>query len=142
MNKYFKFCKILLETNFHIPNLNDEEEEFDLHSSALNIPKQELMKNPKMQDLSDFDWKNLENTDSWETDTVEKARNLAQEYDKDFDSILHAYKNKKSLPAPIVYKKSNGNLFLIGGNTRLMAAKALGIRPKVLMTGNHNEKLA
>ena len=46
-----------------------------------------------------------------------------------------------SMPAPIVMKGDEDWYYLIGGNTRLMAARALGIRPKILLVDVSNKTI-
>ncbi len=72
----------------------------------------------------------MENTDSFETNTVQKAVNLAKEYDRDIAKIFQGM--GKKLPAPIVLMRKGKPPYLVGGNSRLMASRALGTKPKIL----------
>lgn len=51
---------------------------------------------------------------------------------RDLEKIAIAlWKNNPSMPAPMIYEKRNGDLFLLGGRTRLAACFALEIDPQV-----------
>lgn len=84
--------------------------------------------------LSDLVWNTLDNTDSkditlgdWATvahNSVVLKRNYVDLKDK-----LQA---GKEIDAPVIMKYKN-TYHLVSGNTRLMVARALGIRPNVLL---------
>lgn len=80
----------------------------------------------KLIDLDEEIWAKLENTDSYLIDSMEQAREFASIYKKDIENILKADK----LPAPIIVKIED-KYELVSGNTRLMVARALKIKPKV-----------
>jgi len=44
---------------------------------------------------------------------------------------IDLWKSAPSMPAPMIYKKRDGQFFLLGGRTRLAACFALGIDPQV-----------
>lgn len=48
---------------------------------------------------------------------------------KDYETDM---KNNRAIPAPVVLLGLWDNPYLVGGNTRLLVSKALGIRPMVL----------
>jgi hypothetical protein len=140
--KIEKFCNELLSeaTRWGKPDWTSEAEELSMQmdSGVLKIPgmsKNQVWKlmvtEGKLVTLSDDLWKRMENTDSWETDSLEKAETLALEYDKDLDVIVSGLQEESEMPAPVVIIKPDGTPHLLGGNTRLMACKALGVRPKV-----------
>ena len=84
--------------------------------------------------LVDSDWRKLENTDSFETDTMQEVyaalkRNNAP---RDVDRILRQYVSG-IVSCPIVIKFEDGRLELVGGNTRLMIARVLQIQPKIIL---------
>jgi hypothetical protein len=74
-------------------------------------------------------WSRLENTDSYDIDSEEEAIKLAQYYGKDYKSILSAEKT----PPALILQYSPDKYYLIGGNTRLMFARAKGINPQVIL---------
>jgi hypothetical protein len=80
----------------------------------------------RLVDLDEKTWSNLKNTDSYSIKDIDHAKELANIYKRDIESILKADK----LPAPIVVEK-NKEYELVSGNTRLMVARALKIKPKI-----------
>lgn len=122
-------------SSWHKTDLNEEYEEIERTANELNIDLNELIKafkNAKLEFLNENDWQNMEDTDSYQTDTVEKAQEAADKYERDIGRIFSAFKNDKSLPAPIVLFKKGNNPYCIAGNTRLMASRAYNIKPEVL----------
>lgn len=88
----------------------------------------------KLVDLTDNVWSAMDNTDSWDTTTLELARLYADQVGRDADKLLSALPNGQ-LPAPIILRQPDGGYHKVAGNTRLMVCRALGIRPVVLMIG-------
>lgn len=121
-------------TLWHPPSLKDEGGEIDRTAHELGIEHHTLhqaIARGKLIPLNDSAWTNLENTDSQKVHTLHDVVQIAKKYGKDHESILHALHNKEPLPAPIVLRKPNGSHYLISGNTRLMTAKAIGVRPYI-----------
>jgi hypothetical protein len=83
--------------------------------------------------LSDDVWSKLENSDSYEIQNLEQAIKLANKYKKDWRSIVRAIQDEKQLPLPLILRYDADKYYLVGGNTRLMIYKALGVQPVVLM---------
>jgi hypothetical protein len=84
--------------------------------------------------IIDSDWRRLENTDSFGTNTMEEVytalkRNNAP---RDVDRILRQYVSG-NVSCPIVMKFSDNRLVLVAGNTRLMIARVLKIKPKIIL---------
>jgi len=120
-------------TTWRKPDVMEEESEINRTAKTLKIDPKALMKSvkgSKLETLDDKTWKKLKNSDSWESDTVDEANGRAYDYDRDIASVFEGM--GKELPAPIVLMHK-GTPYLIGGNTRLMASRALKVRPKVLM---------
>lgn len=120
-------------TTWRKPDVEEEASEIDRTAKELKLDPKALMKSvkgSKLETLDDKTWKKLQNSDSWESDTVDEANGRAYDYDRDIASVFEGM--GKELPAPIVLMHKN-TPYLIGGNTRLMASRALGVRPKVLM---------
>jgi hypothetical protein len=112
------------------PHLAEEMEELESAANKLNLDIFDLKKawdSGKLRRLKTKDWKDLENSDSWEISSVEEATKLAKRYDRDLDSILLADR----LPAPIILFKSGDKPYLISGNTRLMVCRVLGYSPMI-----------
>ena len=117
------------------PDVMEEKHEIDRTAKALKIDRKVFMKIVKESDLETLDdktWKRMKNSDSWESDTVDEANGRAYDYDRDIASVFEGM--GKKLPAPIVLMH-DGTPYLIAGNTRLMASRALKVCPKVLMVG-------
>jgi hypothetical protein len=79
--------------------------------------------------LTDEMWSRLENTDSYDINSEEEAIELARHYGKDIQSILSAEKT----PPALILQYSPNKYYLVGGNTRLMVARAKGINPQVIL---------
>ena len=84
--------------------------------------------------LTDSDWKQMLNTDSWTTDTVKKMENAISRNNqpRNVSRIFYQYASLK-VSLPIALRLANGKLELIAGNTRLMGARVLGINPKIII---------
>ena len=87
--------------------------------------------NAQVESLSSGDWEAMTNTDSRGEWTKERV--IAHIGSKrDHAKIFRGLENGKELPAPVVLFRADTPPYLIGGNTRLMACKALQIQPRVL----------
>ena len=87
--------------------------------------------NAQLESLSDADWSLMTNTDSqgtWTKDDV--ITHIGS--NRDCTKIFGGLENGDELPAPIVLLRDNEPPYLIGGNTRLLACKALKIQPQIL----------
>ena len=83
--------------------------------------------------LSDDIWAKLENTDSYDIKSLKDAIRLAKKYGKTWEPTLAAIKAGKTIDPPMILNYDKSRYYLVGGNTRLMFYKALGITPKVLL---------
>ena len=114
----------------------NEETEIERTAEHFNIPIPDVryaFTAGNMVVLSDDIWSKLENSDSYEVNSLEDAIQLATEYGKDYKSTLDAIKADKTINPPMVLNYDKDKYYLVGGNTRLMFYKALGKIPKVLM---------
>lgn len=121
------------KTTWRKPDLVEEHEEIERAAEILQVPVERIVgaaRRARMVSLSDALWAEMANTDSWETDTIEKAVELARMYDKDVRDVLLGMGG--SMAAPVVVLTSTGPM-LVGGNTRLMSFHGLGVRPMVLL---------
>jgi hypothetical protein len=122
-------------TTWRAPDLGEEFAEIERTAKMVGMPALDVVwkaaTEGKLLTLDDTSWSTMANTDSWETDSIEKAVYHAWLYDKDIRSILKVL--GANLAAPIVVRRQDGSLQLVGGNTRLMTFRALGVRPKVLL---------
>jgi len=126
--------QVAKDTSWHKPDINEEIGEVERTADDLGVDKKKLVsaaKRGELETLDDKTWSRMENTDSYDTDTIEKAAKLAEEYDRDIRSVVKGMGGK--LPAPIVLIRKGKAPYLIGGNTRLMTSRAFGVKPKVLM---------
>jgi cytidyltransferase-like protein len=114
-----------------------EESEIERTAQDLNIPIPDVrysFQAGSMVVLSDDIWSKLENSDSYEVNSLEDAIKLAKEYGKNWKPTLDAIKNDDAVVSPpMVLNYDKDKYYLVGGNTRLMFYKALGKIPKVLM---------
>ena len=115
-----------------IPILQAENEEIERTCDELGLPYDVVynsLASGKEVTLTDEMWSRLENTDSYDIDSEEDAIELARHYGKDIQSILAAEKT----PPALILQYSPNKYYLVGGNTRLMVARAKGINPQVIL---------
>jgi cytidyltransferase-like protein len=114
-----------------------EESEIERTAQVFNVPLPDMRYAfiaGNMVVLSDDIWSKLENSDSYEINSLEDAIKLAKEYGKDWKPTLDAIKNDDAVVSPpLVLNYDKNKYYLVGGNTRLMFSKALGKTPEVLM---------
>lgn len=114
------------------PIIRAEDEEIERTADELGLPYDTVFNSLVNGDevtLTDEIWSRLENTDSYDINSEEEAIELAQYYGKDYQSIMSAEKT----PPALILQYSPNKYYLIGGNTRLMFARAKGINPQVIM---------
>jgi hypothetical protein len=115
-----------------IPILQAENEEIERTADELGLPYDVVYNSfasGKEVTLTDEMWSRLENTDSYDINSEEEAIELARYYGKDIQSILAAEKT----PPALILQYSPNKYYLVGGNTRLMVARAKGINPQVIL---------
>jgi hypothetical protein len=116
------------------PSLFIEIEELERTAKELGYNVDELIenfKNGELIKLSKKDWKKLKNTDSNEINSIEDIQKLAIKYHKNFNRVYDQIVIDKKIEAPIVLYRKRKAPYLIGGNTRLMTIKSLGLKPIV-----------
>ncbi len=88
----------------------------------------------RLEDLTDDLWSVLENTDSFRISKgdFEKVRELSDQYGRDVDSKINRIREGLPISAPTIAILDNIP-HKVGGNTRLMIARAMGITPKVMI---------
>jgi hypothetical protein len=128
-------AKVRLESKsplLWIPILQAENEEIERTADELGLPYDTVynsLVNGDEVTLTDEMWSRLENTDSYDINSEEEAIELARHYGKDIQSILAAEKT----PPALILQYSPNKYYLVGGNTRLMVARAKGINPQVIL---------
>lgn len=116
-----------------VPCFEEEIGEFERVSKTLNVPLAglaALFRFGVLQELNDEVWSRLENTDSWDTTSLEKVFEASKQTCRDAQRIIDAFPDG-SLPAPIIIEFSGDRTHLVAGNTRLMVSRALQCRPQV-----------
>jgi hypothetical protein len=114
------------------PIIKAETGEIERTAEDLGLPYDTVynsLVNGKEVTLTDEMWSRLENTDSYDIDFEEEAIKLAQYYGKNYKSIMSAEKT----PPALILQYSPNKYYLIGGNTRLMFARAKDINPQVIL---------
>ena len=102
-----------------MPNLAKDED--DLTQKILDAPEEVL---------SDDDLRKLNNSDAGDVldseNPMKHAKDKAIEYDKSWDYITKNIKSGEAQEAPISVRDKNGDMWLLAGNTRLMAQTGHG----------------
>jgi len=118
------------------PALETERGEFQRTAESFGLKVAEMMKAAEKGEIIQWPftaWNKLENSDSFDTGTEATADSAVSSYGRDTSSIKSAFATGSGLPAPIVWQRQDGTYYLIAGNTRLMVARALGVRPRVFL---------
>jgi len=113
-----------------------ESEEIERTAEVFNIPLEDLkyaFTAGGMVILSDDIWSKLENSDSYDVTSLDDAIKLAKQYGKNWKPTLTAIRDGVVMDPPMILNYDKTRYYLVGGNTRLMFYKALGVTPKVLM---------
>jgi len=119
--------------------LNEEEvvkEKYELRRTAIHQEMdyarlERAFDHAELEQLSDEDWSIMSNTASHGERTKDKViAHIATS--RDHAKIFRGLENGEVLPAPIVLFQEGEAPYLIGGNTRLLACKASGVRPQIL----------
>jgi len=125
--------------NWVKPSISDEMVELERVSGDEGIDLDALkvaFNQADVKTLSDSDWSRLENTESYGVESVFQAVEIAMGHDRDIASILRGLRGGSPINMPVILERNDGTITLVGGNTRLMASKALGISPKTLWIYN------
>jgi hypothetical protein len=96
---------------------------------------QENVKKSKLQKLSLSDWKNLEESLSYNLNAVQEMVQSARNDDVHSD-ILESMEDMSKYgyaKAPVIAQREDGSVTLISGDEQLIAARALGVTPEVML---------
>ncbi len=106
-----------------------EEEKYNLSKLI-----RENYANAELQDLPDTIWLQLENTDSLDIGVGDFLKINEIIGDKrDWRSIKNLFEKNQKVEASIIAHLPDETYHLVSGNTRLCVAKALNIKPKVII---------
>ncbi len=122
--------------NWVMPNIQKEMDELERTADTLGIDLNSLIRTTqqsKLVPLDEMTWRSMKNTDSYgiKKGDMRTVNSLGGGYGKDVGSILDAFQQGGTLPAPIVLVRNN-EPYLVAGNTRLMVARAMGVQPMIL----------
>jgi hypothetical protein len=132
-----KMMSIHPQFSWREPDLGYETGELHRTADTLGLDKKKLMaaaKRSKPYKLDDATWEALENTESFHDvrpGHMKDAEKIARKYNRDIGSIQEAFSGGSSLPEVLILRRGGKAPYLIEGNTRLMAARALKHRPRV-----------
>lgn len=84
--------------------------------------------------LNDVMWRDMHNTDSWRTTSILAIQRAikSNKEQRSIEGVLIEYFSGK-VRAPIVILLKDKTSVLVGGNTRLMVARMLKIKPKIIL---------
>lgn len=123
------------EHKWHRPSTEEEKHEIRDRAKDLGVSHKHLadkIRKGKIAPLEDKHWKAMENTDSWGTTKMSHVKKVAKGYGKNWEKVHQGYKKGHSMAAPMVVHRKKKRPYLVGGNTRLMVARAHKIRPHVV----------
>lgn len=128
------------------PSYNVEESEIERIKGEFNLSEDqiEIIKNQfEKNKIVNLKYTEIDNSDYSSVENFDQVLELVKKYGKDIDRLLTQFE-KGEIEAPVILIKKGKNPelidanakkenpYLIGGNTRLMLLKALGMKPKVL----------
>ncbi len=136
------------EAIFQLPNVEEERGEIERvarkyspeNPAAFVSSFLEKAKHGTLTDLTEEMWSTLDNTDSfdiprdgWEKVAEHVAHtNTETGASRSWENLRRKMEQGGPLAAPIILRHG-GELHLVSGNTRLMVARALGNKPKILL---------
>ena len=116
------------------PLISEEMPEFERTAVDLRINLRLLTSafdSGELVELANWIWCLMVNTDSNEVFSIAEAEAKAELYGRDIARVFRGMTSHAILPAPIVLVRGDERPYLVSGNTRLMAARVLNVRPKV-----------
>jgi len=109
-------------------------EDGEIHRTAkeLGIPHEKIraaIEKGKVAPLKPHHLDSLQNTDANQLRGKKHAKKLSRGYGRNIHRIFKGFRKGATMPAPVVLHRKGHAPYLIGGNTRLMAATVAGITP-------------
>lgn len=133
----FQKTRSAIKPKFVYPSISDEIIAIEKVADELNLDLSMVLEAAnlgKLVTLTPTIWSNIQNTTSWEIGlTQQDVRLIAASRGKNIDTtnrIISGMKSSQTFYAPIILKYNNA-FYCVAGNTRLMAAMALRVTPKV-----------
>ena len=119
-----------------MPDIQREMDELQRTADTFKIDLNNLIqatKRSRLVPLDEITWRSMKNTDSYgiKKGDMKTVNSLGGGYGKDVGSIINAFQQGGTLPAPIILMQNN-EPYLVGGNTRLMVSRAMGVQPMIL----------
>jgi len=127
------------QSSWQMPNLKEEWHEITRTAEAVNLPAERILaafQSATVEDLPEAMWSELENTESFhavQPGDVEKAKQIAVSYHRNWEAVVRGFHNHENMPAPMILVVGHKKPYLVAGNTRLMFARALGKPVKALI---------
>ncbi len=118
------------------PDVEIESDGFNHTAESFGMSPAKMMDAARQGQLVELPfsiWGQIENSDSFDAGSLSAVDARAKGQGRDTASLKQAYSTGARMPAPIVWWREDGSYYLIAGNTRLMLAKAFGLRPKVFL---------
>lgn len=117
------------------PAYTDEYDALKAASISLDLPLRKIVeafKSGELVDLEGWIWCSLDNTDSNECFCLAEAEARAKLHGRDeaLSQITTGMIRHKTLPAPVILMRGERRPYLVAGNLRLLACRALNTRPK------------
>lgn len=123
-----KVCKGLMEEDIDLQNIKDKDEEIKKTSIDLNLPYDRIYNTfiqGKEVILTDEMWSRLENTNSYDVETLESTSINGKN--------KQSTTNTEHLPHAFILQYSPNKFYLVNGNNYLIRAKLQGINPNVIL---------
>lgn len=93
----------------------------------------DLFSYSSLQKLGESAWYSLKGDSYYQVDGLEEAREVAEEDSRDIETFLSRIGSGQKIDAPIILKTPDGDMWVVDGSTRLLAARALNLYPQVLV---------
>jgi hypothetical protein len=109
-----------------------EKGEIHRTAGALGIPVEKVkaaVDRGKVGPLHPDHWNRLDNAENDPNLSRNKAKKYSREYGRNIQKVFKGFRKGATMPVPIVLHRKGHDPYLVGGNTRLMAARVSGVTP-------------